>query len=773
MRRQATASPARSHTTIGGMAFGLACLFLLAVTAITGAGTAAAAECPNEAIREEQGTTSLPDCRAYEQVSPVEKHGASLIAYSTVGRKVPTTYSSAAGDSIFYVPPAAAILGEDAVRGFGYPYQETRTDEGWVGRTVINGPVPDVQMTAQWGEVRFFWPSADRMGALFDGFIPFVPDNPEGSVIGRSAAIYRAQGDTVDWLSRPALANPVPAPGAISGAQFMPIGGSPDLGTAFFMSNAALTADDAAIRTSASPGASHAIYQWRDGVLDAAAVLPDGTLDPGGSVASGYYGLEGPFTNFNQGAQNSYAHPVAQDGKSFTFVSPDPAAHSGRTPQLYLAREGRQTVQLTGPGGVVATGAVGVAVAVDSADGRWIVFSSYDALNQEAVDAAVPVGEKMTYRYDSRTDTLRFLPELTTSSSNGIVYAVSEDGSRILFHDATRLRLWREGEPAVDLASGFDPGTSAPNVPVSRFSADGRTVVLMSRQPLNGQADQPAGQIQIYRHVEGGSLSCISCSAAGTAGTADLAKFTNLGTYGGLGSGAYASAVPMIDVRGISADGTRVFFDTPKPLVPEDHNAVTDVYEWREGTGLSLISGGKADARPSFFADNGDSGDDLFFYTAENIGSDDDGLYDLYDARAGGGFAPVSPREPCTDTCQGAPQAPPPTVTPGSRSAAPAAPVPTAAISVRRRSTTPSGATLVLSPTVDGRLRASGKGLRTATRTVKAGATYTFRLHLRAGARRTLEKHGEFTVRVRVRLTPATGSAVTRTVKLTIRRPGR
>src|ERR1035437_2410202 len=42
------------------------------------AAGASAAACPNEAIRTEQGSGYLPNCRAYEMVSPVEKNGQEV-----------------------------------------------------------------------------------------------------------------------------------------------------------------------------------------------------------------------------------------------------------------------------------------------------------------------------------------------------------------------------------------------------------------------------------------------------------------------------------------------------------------------------------------------------------------------------------------------------------------------------------------------------------------------------------------------------------------------
>jgi hypothetical protein len=157
--------------------------------------------------------------------------------------------------------------------------------------------------------------------------------------------------------------------------------------------------------------------------------------------------------------------------------------------------------------------------------------------------------------------------------------------------------------------------------------------------------------------------------------------------------------VAAFSSRLLSADGNRAFFETPEALSPLDTNgapprgcplvgasnvapACLDVYEWAApetpGTGCAqaspnyspldagciyLISTGK-DQYPSFFADASESGEDVFFFTRQQlVGQDKDGLQDVYDARVGGGLASQNPATviPCesVEACHGPIQTPP------------------------------------------------------------------------------------------------------------------
>jgi hypothetical protein len=237
----------------------------------------------------------------------------------------------------------------------------------------------------------------------------------------------------------------------------------------------------------------------------------------------------------------------------------------------------------------------------------------------------------------------------------------------------------------------FGTGCCVPKT--SFISADGRTFLFRSREQLTAYATE--GIPEFYRFRVGEGIDCVTCPPSGEA----AAGRPTLGQVGfpNSGPGTFAATVSS---RNLSADGNRVFFETPEALVETDTNGAdgclrsgtqlylscTDVYEWEApGAGtckaggpaysptndgcLYLISSGKGE-EPSLFADASASGDDVYFFTRDQlVGTDTDSIVDVYDARVGGGLAvqnPV-PRPPCEgEACKPAATPPPPYSAPPS-----------------------------------------------------------------------------------------------------------
>jgi hypothetical protein len=143
----------------------------------------------------------------------------------------------------------------------------------------------------------------------------------------------------------------------------------------------------------------------------------------------------------------------------------------------------------------------------------------------------------------------------------------------------------------------------------------------------------------------GEALSCASCNPSGTnpRGNAALPVWTN----------------PFQQPRYLTDGGGRLFFETGDSLALLDTNGQRDVYQWEAaGEGrcteaspgysarnegcVDLISSGASD-NASYLVDASPDGRDVFISTQRSLfPSDENGRYDVYDAREGGGFpAPV------------------------------------------------------------------------------------------------------------------------------------
>jgi hypothetical protein len=120
-------------------------------------------ECPNQAFRTE-ASAALPDCRAYEMVSPLDKNNGDILSPNTAGGGPPYLYQATAeGDKLAYTsyrafadPQSAAYINQ---------YIATRGPEGWASES-ISPPREGPSFTIAWG--------------VSDEFLAFSPDLSSG-----------------------------------------------------------------------------------------------------------------------------------------------------------------------------------------------------------------------------------------------------------------------------------------------------------------------------------------------------------------------------------------------------------------------------------------------------------------------------------------------------------------------------------------------------------------------------------------------------------------
>jgi hypothetical protein len=169
-------------------------------------------------------------------------------------------------------------------------------------------------------------------------------------------------------------------------------------------------------------------------------------------------------------------------------------------------------------------------------------------------------------------------------------------------------------------------------------------------------------------------LACASCDQSSAP-----PQSAGLGGFGGILPVSFQESNNYL-LRWITVDGSRVFFDSTEPLVPQDTNGLMDVYAWeRNGDGscpvagagqsedgcVYLLSGGQSTVNDGL-VDADVTGDNVFFTSnGRLVPQARDENVALYDVRVDGGFPESSLA--CTGTgCQGVPPAPPIFATPSS-----------------------------------------------------------------------------------------------------------
>lgn len=561
--------------------------------------------CANAAIRTIQRAQTLSDCRAYEQVSPLEKNGTDVNSADAIWGPFQV---GPGGDSVAYTSNGAFADPQSSFVGI---YVASRGGD-WSSRSIVS----PIAATSPFGS--------------FNGYTPFIaPDFSKTLVVsaaglaGEPAGTYRLYlQDTVSDSYR--SITPYPAGVGSGTIEAMVAGASADFSHLLVQSPVPLTPDS-------PPGRN--IYEWVDGSPPSfrlAGILPDDQAAPGGAAP----GAVGPT---GQGIIHS---AMSADGSHVFFNSPPGSGN------LYMRVGGIHTTQISAAGRFEGA----------TRDGSRVLF--IDSAGLELYETAG--GEKTNLTPDSE-------PLDGSSPEVSRVVAASDDFSRVYF--VSRGQLLPEGGlpggpnlylteggtvsfvatlhpqkgewPADLLEQAFGPSAASSRA----VTADGSRLAFVSMSKLTSYNNAGFPELYVY-DAPSGRISCPSC--AGGSGWSEL-----VATQGRNHPPTRLSHSIQWEQsqQSFSADGSRLFFSTSKALVPEDANGVADVYEWRNGT-VRLISSGTGEQ--SIFLGASASGDDVFFATRNQlVAQDTDRLNDIYDARAGGGILAQNPEPPANQPCAG------------------------------------------------------------------------------------------------------------------------
>ena len=220
-------------------------------------GTAATAvaqgdPCPNADIRSQQNAEFPPDCRAYEQASPIDKNGGHVGVGTGVGAR-PGALVSPDGNRVMYTSKSTfpGSLAADITNG----YVSARSGGGWQ-TFPVSAPFTFKQ-TVNTSLIK---------GSSRDLSKQFVSTNDAlapGAVQGdRNGYIYDSSAGTYEYAGT--------IPNTL-GNNFFFHGGSDDGSSVFFFASTPLDSTPA-------PVGDNNLYELANGELKLVGILPDGTV---------------------------------------------------------------------------------------------------------------------------------------------------------------------------------------------------------------------------------------------------------------------------------------------------------------------------------------------------------------------------------------------------------------------------------------------------------------------------------------------------------------
>jgi hypothetical protein len=665
----------------------------LAISSLVISPTSALGQCSNEALRSELRSGALPDCRAYELVTPVYKEGVDLTGEFAISQDGSHLIGSTTG---VFAGAESGQLGSSNL--IGVTYEFSRTASGWRASSLAPS-------ASQFNNYGMYDASADLSASLWDlgtysqvfNFADFYLESPGGTFTRIGPA--------------------TPSPVTPNVGSFKNLGASADLSHVLF---------------TASPG-----FRWPfDSTAGGSTVYEYVGTENTVPMLVGVNGGRGSTTLVSKcgtrlGSSDTSNHFGTVHGSTYNAISSNggrvfftaiACSDEGPAVDELFAREEvspsqSRTVAISEPNRQESCNLCQISgIQLGSAefqgasgDGSKVFFSTEQEL--------LPGGKgNNLYEYNFNAPEGSRISLISPSVSGEArvegVARISEDGSHVYFVAAGRLA----GENAehqhpvagkdnlyVYMQDGSSPGgyvsfvaTLSPEDgddwqqederPV-QASRDGRFFVFLSHADLTHEGTS-AGKAQVFQYDDRmGNLVRASIGQGGYNDDYRTPVFGPTVSTGAISAYGYANRDSPTMADGVLApeDGA-VFFESPDALTPQALNdelsgaevPVPNIYEYHAGN-IYLVSDGRDTATINGAATvhllgSDGAGNNLFFSTSDSlIPEDTDTQQDFYDARVEGGFPPTVDRSSCTgDVCQGglnlSPTGPPPS---GSATQAP------------------------------------------------------------------------------------------------------
>ena len=624
--------------------------------------TAEQAACPNDQMR---GSFSgkLPDCRAYELVTPPVTSGSQ---FDQKAKEAYASKAAADGNALTLTVreprPGAPTAGE--------AYVARRGAGGWIAEDIMPLESYDGVGCANYQPAYAFSEQVTKDLIRAGGGSRATSSenshedpescNPEGSEV--------VPGEPVGYENLLVRDN---ATGTYQLVNVLPPGVTP--ADAHFQASSADLSH--VIFTETSPlaeGATYGVenlYEWDEGAVRLVSVLPNGTGVLGSLAA--------------KAGTREHNSAVSGDGSHILFT------YGGA---LYDRIDGQRTVQVDETqGGPDPSG--GGSFTAATSDGSKVFFLDCNRLTEDST-AVSPQGCHDIYNQPTGNDLYEY--DLTKPPGQRLTdLSVDHEGSDALgadvqsvtplgAHDSSdvyfvakgvlasntreftnsdgqsvvegaeagkeNLYLWN-GETTMFIASGVEYSSYG----IQQNSPDGKWLAFETQRSLTGYNSNTltggcgesiaCRELFLYSAATG-AVACASCNPTGE-------RPPRGGGVARRGE-AYGEYLGVFPNRHVLTDAGQVFFETNEALVPSDTNGGLDVYEYEAG-GAHLISSGTS-SYESDLEDVSENGNDVFFRSDQPLVPQDnqEGQIVTYDARVDGGFAEAVSAPACTtaDACR-------------------------------------------------------------------------------------------------------------------------